>query len=106
MLEEFVEQNYLIIESNVVTNICIWNGDTTIWTPPIGSIALAQSTTPALIWQLDTTTKPSIWKLVEVIGAGEIGFTWDGSILTTNQPEPKPPVAAKNQPANSGTTTI
>ena len=31
------------------------------------------------------------WILVEVIGAGDIGFTWDGSVLTTNLPKPPDP---------------
>ena len=34
MLQDFIEQNYLIIEQNVVDNIVVWNGDTTQWTPP------------------------------------------------------------------------
>ena len=87
MLEAFVNQNYLIIENNVVTNNVVWNGNTSIWTPPAGSIALIQATTPAMVWESDNTI-PSSWILVEVIGAGDIGFTWDGSVLTTNQPKP------------------
>ena len=92
MLQEFVEQNYLIIESNVVTNICIWNGDTTQWTPPTGSIALVQATTPSMIWQLVIVDgKITDYVLTEVLGAGQIGFTWDGSVLTTNEPKPAIP---------------
>lgn len=89
MLQEFITQNYLIIESNIVTNVVVWNGDTTQWTPPQGSIALSQATTPAMIW-LDVVplTNPPTYSLQEVIGAGEIGFTWDGTVLTTNQPQP------------------
>jgi hypothetical protein len=51
MLQEFITQNYLIIEQNVVTNIVIWNGDTSQWTPPQGSIALTQGTTPFITWE-------------------------------------------------------
>ena len=91
MLQEFVEQNYLIIQSNIVTNIVAWDGDTTKWTPPAESIALVQLTTPAMVWLLNTTVTPNVWELVEITGAGDIGFTWNGSVLTTNQPEPKPP---------------
>ena len=105
MLQEFVNQEYLIIESNLVTNVVIWDGDTNIWTPPAGSIALIKSTTPAMIWVLDTSAKPSTWKLTEVIGAGEIGFTWDGSACITNQPEPVPSKPAENQPLSNGTQT-
>lgn len=90
MLQEFITQNYLIIEQNVVTNICIWNGDTTTWTPPQSTIALVQATTPVLVWEaVFEDNKIVDYVLVEQIGAGDIGFTWDGTVLTTNQPKPK-----------------
>lgn len=94
--------------TNVVDNVCLWDGNPETWQPPAEYLMLVQATTPALIWKLDTTTTPSSWKLVEVIGAGEIEFTWNTTtqILTTNQPEPKPPTPAENQPTSSGTTTI
>jgi hypothetical protein len=100
MLQEFITQNYLIIEQNVVVNVVVWNGDTTGWTPPQGSIALVQATTPAMVWQYNTTNKD--YELVQVIGVGDIGFTWDGSVLTTNQPKPTPS-APSNQPTTTGT---
>lgn len=103
MLQEFIEQNYLIIEQNVVTNICVWNGDTSQWAPPQGSIALVQSTTPALVWLWDSATKT--YNLTQQMGGGEIGFTWDGSILTTNQPEPTPPTPKADQPTTTGTVS-
>lgn len=87
MLEAFIEQNYLIIEQNIVTNVTVWNGDTTQWTPPQGSIALAQATTPAMVWVLDAETKEYV--LQEQVGEGQIGFTWDGTVLTTNEPKPE-----------------
>ena len=102
MLEAFIERNYLIIESNVVTNVCVWNGDTSIWTPPAGSIAIVQSTIPAMIWAWDKDATPPGYVLVEQMGAGDIGFTWDGTVCTTNQPKPPTPV----QPITTGTTTI
>lgn len=86
MLQEFITQQYLIIENNIVTNLVVWNGDTTQWTPPQGSVALVQATTPAMIWQLNADKTDYV--LTEVIGAGQIGFTWDGTVLTTNQPKP------------------
>ena len=89
MLNEFVVQNYLIIENNVVTNIVLWNGDTTQWTPPSSSIALIQATTPAMVWEaVIVDDKVTDWVLQEVIGVGDIGFTWDGTVLTTNEPKP------------------
>jgi len=84
-------QNYLIVESNIVTNNVVWDGNTQTWQPPADSIQLVDATTPALIWEPVTVDgKTTDWVLVEVIGAGDIGFTWNGSVLTTN--EPKPPV--------------
>lgn len=94
MLQEFISQNYLIIEQNVVINNVVWNGDTTQWTPPQGSIALIKATTPALLWQpiWDLTKTPPViidYQLEQEIGVGDIGFIWDGSVLTTNEPKPK-----------------
>lgn len=99
MTQEFIDQNYLIIEQNIVTNIVVWNGDTTQWTPPQGSIALVQSTTPAMVWVLNENKTD--WILGEQIGAGSIGFTWDKTNCITNQPKPDPIV----QPQSEGTIT-
>lgn len=79
-------KNYLIIESGVVTNEVVWNGDVNIWTPPSGSIALIAESTLARIWEPDQATQQYV--LHGVLGAGNIGFTWDGSVLTTNVPQP------------------
>jgi len=91
-------QNYLIIESNVVTNNVVWDGNPNTWQPPAGSVQVVDATTPAMIWQpvyeTDPTTQKIIvvnWVLEEVLGAGDIGFTWNGSVLTTNQPKPPVP---------------
>jgi hypothetical protein len=81
-------ENYLVIENNVVTNIVIWDGDVNTWQPPADSIVLVQATTPAMVWVFDYTTNPYTSKLEEVMGEGAIGFTWDGTVLTTNQPKP------------------
>jgi hypothetical protein len=92
MLQEFVNQNYLIIENNIVTNVCLWNGDTSIWTPPQGSIVLIQAITPAMVWEaVVVDDKITDWVLGEQLGVGNIGFTWDGTVLTTNQPKPAIP---------------
>lgn len=106
MLEAFIEQNYLIIESNVVTNVCLWDGDTSKWTPPLGSIALPQATTPAMVWQFDSALLPPAYVLVEELGQGQIGFTWDGTVLTTNEPQPEPPTPSSDQPDATGVQTI
>ena len=91
MIEAFVDQNYFIVESNVVTNIVVWNGNTTQWTPPQGSIALVQATTPAMVWVLNTDKTDYV--LTEELGQGQIGFTWDGTVCTTNQPKPSISIA-------------
>jgi len=83
-------QNYLIVEDNVVTNIVVWDGDINTWTPPKNSLQFVQETTPVLVWQLNADY--TAWELKEVVGDGNIGFTWDGSILKTNQPEPPTPL--------------
>lgn len=101
MLQEFITQNYLIIEQNIVVNLVVWDGDTTKWTPPIGSIVLIQANTPSLVWQLNDDK--TAYVLTEVLGNGQIGFTWDGSVLITNEPQPPNP---KPQPTADGTQTL
>jgi hypothetical protein len=84
-------QNYLIIESNIVTNNVVWDGNPDTWQPPAGSIQMIDATTPAMIWQpVLVNSKVIDFVLEEQLGAGDIGFTWNGSVLTTN--EPKPPI--------------
>lgn len=95
-------QNYLIVENNVVTNIVVWDGGSD-WTPPADSIQLIQDTTPAMVWEYNATNKD--YELAQVMGAGSVGFTWNGTVLTTNEPQPQPPVAAPNQPNTTGTKT-
>jgi len=80
-------QNYLIIENNVVTNVVFWDGNTQDWTPPSDSIQLIQATTPAMVW-IGNDANPPVYTLTQIIGAGAIGFTWNGTVLTTNQPQP------------------
>jgi len=82
-------QNYLIIQNNVVINVVLWDGNDQTWMPPNDSIQLIQSNIPALIWiPVITNNIATDWVLEEVIGAGDIGFTWNGTILTTNEPKP------------------
>ena len=99
-------QQYLIIENNVVTNNVLWDGNVQTWTPPINSIQLVTETTPAMVWVVDTSIIPMVWFLEEKIGAGEIGFIWNGSVLTTNKPQPTPITPSKHQPTTTGVTTI
>lgn len=89
-------QNYLMINqsTNIVENICVWDGDTHTWQPPANTLMLIQTTTPALIWEpVIVEKKITDYVLVEQIGAGDIGFTWNGTVLTTNEPKPPVPTA-------------
>lgn len=96
-------QNYLIVEENVVTNTVLWDGNTDTWQPPADSIQLVQATTMALLWEAVTPiTDPVVIDLKEVLGAGAIGFTWDGTVLTTNQPKP----IGLAQPITTGMQTL
>lgn len=90
--------------TNVVDNICIWDGNTNTWTPPANTLMLVQATTPALIWAINDDKIN--WILTEEIGVGDIGFTWDGTVVTTNEPQPQPPKPKNDQPTTSGTVTI
>lgn len=77
-------QSYLIIDNNIVTNICLWDGNEQNWAPPTGSIVLPLDTTPAVVWTLVSDS----YELEEVVGAANIGFTWNGSQCVTDQPKP------------------
>lgn len=87
-------QNYLMIptSTNVVENVCVWDGDVNTWQPPVDTLMLVQSDTPAIVWQgVYVDKKLTDWVQVEIIGVGDIGFIWDGVVCTTNQPKPEIP---------------
>jgi hypothetical protein len=81
-------QNYLMINetTNIVENVIVWDGNPDTWGPPGGYLMLIQATTPSKVWVLNTDKTDFV--LTEVMGGGQIGFTWDGSICNTNQPKP------------------
>ena len=94
-------QNYLMIDTqNIVENVVIWDGGSH-WIPPAGYTMLVQSTTPAMVWKLNTSVTPNVYELVEVIGLGSIGFTWNGTVLTTNEPQPEVPSKDSANTANT-----
>ena len=85
-------QNYLIIENNVVTNIVVWDGNPATWTPPANSTQIVKETVTTKLWKsfpntIDGQTVID-WELVENQAVAEVGFTWDGAVLTTNEPKP------------------
>jgi hypothetical protein len=94
-----MEQNYLIISNNIVENIVLWGGNPN-WILPSNSIALSQNDTPSIKWALNSTKTD--YELIEFLGFGDIGDTWDGSKLTTNQPKPKLPIS----PIPQGMTSV
>ena len=89
-----------MIQDDVVTNSVVWDGNNNTWQPPENAIMLIQAITPAMVWQLNPDLQSYV--LVEVIGAGSIGFTWDGTVLTTNQPKP----SGLTQPITTGMQTL
>lgn len=91
-----------MLENSVVTNVCLWDGDTETWTPPAGATMLLQETTPALVWEL----VDGEYVLQEVLGQGQIGFTWNGTACMTNEPKPQPPETTENQPTTTGTQEL
>ena len=86
-----------MIQNNVVTNNVSWDGDINTWNPPSDATMVIQAITPAIVWTLDSTKTD--WILTQVIGVGDIGFTWNGNVLTTNQSKP----AHILQPTTTGT---
>lgn len=79
--------------SNIVENIVYWDGDVNTWQPPQGYLMLIQADIIAQVWEsMITDEKITDWVLVDQLGSGQIGFTWNGSVVTTNQP--KPPIPA------------
>jgi len=86
-------QNYFMVNiQNIVENVVVWDGGPD-WTSPAGYTMLVQATTPAMVWKLNTAVTPNVYELVQVVGTGGIGFTWNGTVLTTNQPQPTVPSA-------------
>lgn len=79
--------------SNIVENIVYWDGDVNTWQPPQGYLMLIQADIIAQVWEsMITDGKITDWVLVNQLGSGQIGFIWNGSVVTTNQP--KPPIPA------------
>jgi hypothetical protein len=80
-------QAYLQIQNNVVTNNVMLDSNTQTWQPPSDATMLVQATTPALVWGLNPDNTDYV--LVEQIGAGSIGFTWNGTACVTNESKPQ-----------------
>lgn len=97
-------QNYLMIQENIVTNLCVWDGNVNTWTPPKNATMLVAAITPTKIWGLNQDKTEYV--LVDSMGDASVGFTWNGSVATTNQAQPEPPAPDENQPTTQGTQTL
>lgn len=85
-------ENYLQIQNNEVINIIVWDGNPNTWQPPEEATMLIQAVTPAMIWMaIIENSIITDWVLTEEIGQADIGFTWNGTVCTTNQPKPTIP---------------
>lgn len=87
--------------TNVVENVCAWDGNPNTWQPPAGYLMLVQATTMAVVWVWDSAIKDYV--LGQQMGQGQIGFTWNGSECVTNAPKPKEPVL---EPEVTGAQTL
>ena len=95
-------QNYLMINesTNVVDNVCVWDGNPNTWQPPSGYLLLVQATTMALVWVWDSAITD--WVLSQQLGEAQIGFIWNGTECVTNQQKPPP----RSQPSTEGAQTL
>jgi hypothetical protein len=91
MVINMTVQNYLMVNesTNVVDNICLWDGNTTTWQPPAGYLVLVQAATMSLVWVWDAAITD--WVLAQEMGLAQIGFTWNGTECITNAPKPPAP---------------
>lgn len=95
-------QNYLMINesTNVVDNVCVWDGNPNTWQPPSGYLLLVKATTMALVWVWDSAITD--WVLSQQLGEAQIGFIWNGTECVTNQQKPTP----RPQPSTEGAQTL
>jgi hypothetical protein len=89
MVNNMTTQEYLMVQENVVTNICVWDGNVNSWQPPVNATMLIKEATPTKIWALNT--EKTEYVLTDSIGDADIGYTWNGTVATTNQPQPESP---------------
>jgi hypothetical protein len=104
MVNNMTTQNYLMIQENIVTNVCLWDGNTQTWQPPAEATMLVAETTQTKVWKLDTELKNYV--LIDSVGDAGIGFTWDGSFCITAEPKPEKLTPASDQPETTGTVTL
>lgn len=91
-------------QTNVCDNVCLWDGNPNTWSPPSNYLMLIQATTLAKVWVYDFDTRT--YYLEVQAGQGQIGYTWDGVYLITNEPQPIPSEADEFQPVVSGAQVL
>jgi hypothetical protein len=98
-----MNKNYCMVnvETSICDNICLWDGNPDTWTPPSGYLMLPQATTPAKNW----VWIDNAWVIANE-GEGQIGFTWDGTYLTTNEPEPENAAITPDGGVTTGAKTL
>lgn len=99
MVNNMTAKDYLMIQENVVTNICVWDGNANSWQPPLDATMLVKETTATKVWVINYSLKE--YELIESVGDADIGFNWDGVFCNTNQPKP-----IYEEPKNSIPQTI
>jgi hypothetical protein len=97
-------QNYLMVQENIVTNLCVWDGDVNSWQPPSDATMLIAETTSTKVWGYSSDAKDYV--LVDSMGDASIGFAYDGTYCITNEPKPEKPTPAADQPETTGTVTL
>jgi hypothetical protein len=82
-------ESYFLINtsSNIVENTIDWDGNNS-WSAIDNYIVIPRNTTPAKVWLPNEETRN--FDLVTVVGAGDIGFIWNGTFLMTNKAQPEP----------------
>lgn len=81
-------KNYLMVNksTSIVDNICLWDGNVKTWNPTDAYTMLEQDVTPAEFWRLNKARTD--YELVTMNGFGQIGFSYNGEKVITNQPKP------------------
>jgi hypothetical protein len=98
---------YLVVNqsTNIVENKITYDGVSPLEIP--GYILIKDENTPSYVWEFNNDD----FILTKVNGGADIGFTWDGTAFTTNQPKLQSRAkaiveAANNQPIATGTQTL
>lgn len=81
-------KDYLMINksTNTVDNIFVWDGNKETWNVPDEYNVFLKEEVKAKIWSYNDNIKD--YEIVIKLGAGEIGYLFDGEFVKTNQEKP------------------